>query len=94
MSEQLFRLLSVQAGDEAVIIHVAVGGPCERLSLLFTLQVCIFYFFVPTFVLFVFFLLSSGRHYLEAFLSLKKKSYNLALVFFKVTMEISRFLCE
>ncbi len=63
----------MQAGDEAVIIHVTVEGPCERLSLLFILQVCIFYFFVSSFVLFVFFLLSSGSPYLEAFLSLEKK---------------------
>ncbi len=116
MSEQLFRHWSVQAGDEAVIINVTedgpceglsmlvilqvcifsvtVEGPCERLSLLFTLQVCIFYLFVSSFVLFVFFLLSSGSPYLEAFLSLKRRSHKLALVFFKVSMEISRFSCE
>ncbi len=95
MSEQLFRHFSVQAGDEADIIHVTVDGPCERLSLvvilqvcifsvtvegpcerlslLFILQVCSFYFFVSSFVLFVFFLLSSGSPSLEAFLSLKMK---------------------
>jgi hypothetical protein len=42
MSEQLFRLLSVQAGDEAVIINVTEDGPCERLSMLVILQVRIF----------------------------------------------------